>query len=193
MQLKKFISGLESCGIKVHQERLEPVSPYEFPFKTNMRLAIAMFMTFFKKRMTIKPLTVDCFRSWDYIILAGPTWSYQPSGPILDFLDRYGSDVCGGKIVIPFISCRSYWRVNYWTLRRLLGGYGCKVEPPVVFMHPHKEPWRFFGLILQLRGKIRRRENSWFRKYYPAYGHSKEQGNEALEEGKRLAEKILNN
>ena len=191
MQLKKFISGLENAGIEVSQERLEPITPYEFPFRTNMRLAVAMILTFFKRRMTIKPVR-DCFRSWDCIILAGPTWSYHPSGPMLDFLDRYGRDVCGGKIVIPFISCRSYWRLHYWTLKRRLGVCGSKVQNPIVFMHPQKEPWRFIGLILQLRGKIRcGGQNSWFRQHYPGYGHSKEQGGEAMEEGKKLAEKLL--
>ncbi|MFH0784799.1 MAG: hypothetical protein V2B20_22980 [Pseudomonadota bacterium] len=192
IQLKKFISGLECAGIEVSRERLEPIKPYEFPFRTNLRLVIAMMLTSFQKRMTIRPVSGDCFRSWDCIVLAGPTWSSHPSGPILDFLDRYGRDVCGGRVVIPFISCRSYWRLHYWTLKRRLGGYGCKVQKPVVFMHPQKEPWRFFGLILQLRGKIPRRENSWFRQHYPGYGHSKEQGGYAIEEGIKLAEKILN-
>ena len=49
MQLKKFILGLENAGIEVSQERLEPIFPYEFPFRTNMRLALAMFLTFFQK------------------------------------------------------------------------------------------------------------------------------------------------
>ncbi len=192
MQLKKFILGLESAGIEVSQERLEPLTPYEFPFRTNMRLTAAMFLTFFQRRMAISPVSDACLGAWDCIILAGPTWSYHPSGPVLDFLDRYGSNVCGGKIVIPFISCRSYWRLHYWTLKRRLGLYGSKVEKPIVFMHPQKEPWRFFGLILQLRGKIMRRENSWFRQRYPSYGHSKQQGEEAMEEGKKLAGKLLN-
>lgn len=189
--LKKFIQGLETAGIEVNQERLEPITPYEFPFRTNLRLAVAMVLTFFQKRMTIKPVADSCFQSWDCIILAGPTWSYHPSGPVLDFLDRYGSDVCGSKIVIPFISCRSYWRLHYWTLKRHLGIYGSKVQKPIVFLHPQKEPWRFVGLILQLRGKIMRRENSWFRQRYPGYGHSKEQGADAIDEGKKLAEKLL--
>jgi hypothetical protein len=193
MLLKKFISGLEIAGVEVSQERLEPITPYEFPFRTNTRLAVAMILTFFQRRMTIKPVATDCFQSWDCIILAGPTWSYYPSGPMLDFLDRYGRDVCGGKIVIPFISCRSYWRLHFWTLKRHLGVCGSKVQNPIVFMHPQKEPWRFIGLILQLRGKIRRRENSWFRLRYPGYGHCKEQGGEAKEEGKKLAEKLLRN
>ncbi len=189
--LKKFINGLETAGIEVSQERLEPITPYEFPFRTNMNLAVAMLLTFFQRRMRIKPLADNCFQSWDCVILAGPTWSYHPSGPVLDFLDRYGKDVCGGKIVIPFISCRSYWRLHYWTLKRRLGSYGSNVQSPIVFLHPQKEPWRFVGLILQLRGKMMRRENSWFRQHYPAYGHSKSQAGEAMEKGQQLAEKIL--
>ncbi|MBU1566339.1 MAG: hypothetical protein KJ630_12035 [Proteobacteria bacterium] len=188
--LKKFIYGLESGGVEVSQERLEPLNPYEFPFRSNIRLAIAMAMTFFQKRMTIKPLAANCFGTWDCIILAGPTWSYHPSGPVLDFLDRYGRDVCGGKKIIPFISCRSYWRLHYWTLKRRLVLYGSEVNKPIVFLHPQKEPWRFIGLILQLRGKMMRRENSWFRHRYPGYGHSKRQGGEAMEEGKKLAIKL---
>jgi len=193
MLLKKLIYGLESNGVEVSLERLEPITPYAFPFRTNLRLAVAMVLTFFQRRMAIKPVADSCFRPCDCIILAGPTWSYHPSGPVLDFLDRYGSDVCGGKIVIPFISCRSYWRLHNWTLKRRLGIFECKVQKPIVFMHPQKEPWRFIGLILQLRGKIVRREHSWFRQHFPAYGFSKEQGTEAMEEGKKLAEKLFSN
>lgn len=193
MQIKKFISGLECYGIEVISERIEPIRPYDFPFKSNIRLLAAMMTTFFQRRMTIRPVTDRCLVDTDCIVLAGPTWSYHPSGPILDFLDRYGRDICGGKTVIPFISCRSYWRFHYWTLKRRLAGFGCRVQDPIIFTHPQKEPWRFIGLILQLRGKIMRRENSWFRQYYPGYGHSREQGLEALEKGKHLAQALLSN
>ena len=193
LQLKKFISGLESAGIEVGWERLEPIRPYEFPFRTNLHLALALLTTFLKKRMPIRPVSESCFEGWDCIVLAGPTWSYHPSGPMLDFLERFGREVCGGKLVIPFISCRAYWRLHYWTLKRSLSAYGSSVQQPIVFMHPQAEPWRVIGLILQLRGKMMRREHSWFRKHYPSYGHSKEQGERATQEGKMLAEKIINN
>jgi hypothetical protein len=193
LQLKKFIAGLESAGIEVTQERLEPIDPYEFPFKSSVSLAVAMIRTFFRKRMTIRPVADHCIGPWDCIVLAGPTWSYHPSGPMLDFLDRYGRQVCGGKMVIPFISCRSYWQLHYWTIKGCLGRYGAKVEKPVVFTHPMREPWRLIGLVLQLRGKMVRKENSWFRRHYPGYGHNKEQGAEAMEKGKALAEKLLGN
>ncbi len=191
VQLKKFIAGLESTGVEVAQERLEPLEPYGFPFKSNVGLAMAMVRTFFRRRMTIRPVADRCFGPWDCIVLAGPTWSYHPSGPMLDFLDRYGQRVCGGRMVIPFISCRSYWQLHYWSLKGYLRRYGAQVEKPVVFTHPIREPWRLIGLVLQLRGKMVRREHSWFRRHYPGYGHSKLQGVEALEIGKALGARLL--
>ncbi len=189
--LKQFVAGLEGDAIEVQWERLLPTDPYQFPFKSNMRLAFAMLATFFQKRMALQPISARCSEAWDCVVLAGPTWSYHPSGPMLEFLDRHGPDVCGGRIVVPFISCRSYWRWHNWTIRRKLLPYTKEIQDPIVFMHPIKEPWRIMGLIFQLRGKIIRREHSWFRRHYPGYGHSKEQGREALELGHILAERLL--
>lgn len=191
LQLKQLIAGLESSGVEVTLERMEPVNPYEFPFRTNLRLAWAMVETFFRRRMEILPLSTQCSGNWDRIILAGPTWSYHPSGPMFDFLDRYGREICAGKRVIPFISCRSYWRWHYRTLKIYLRRCGALVEDPIVFTHPIREPWRLIGLVLQLRGKMVRREKSWFRKHYPGYGHSREQGLAAFRKGKEIAEKLL--
>jgi len=191
--LNEFVAGLETENIEVVQEQLEPIAPYEYPFKTNLSLAVAMVATFFQKRMAIKPIAKHCFNSWDCIILAGPTWSYNPSGPMLEFLDRYGNEACGGQLVIPFISCRAYWFVHYWTLKRYLCRYGSTVEEPIVFTHPFKEPWRSIGLLLKLRGDIARQQYSWIRQRYPRYGHSDKQRVEAASEGKKLAKKLLNN
>jgi hypothetical protein len=190
IQLKQFIAGLESAGVEVIQERLQPIQPFEFPFKSNFRLISAMLMTFFQRRMAISPISERCRDNWDCIILAGPTWSYNPSGPILDFLDRYGKDICGGQKVVPFISCRAYWRIHYWVIKLRLKRYGSKVLQPIVFLHPHAEPWRVIGLVLQLRGKILSKNYSWLRRHYPSYGHSREQGLEAHAAGQRLATQL---
>lgn len=171
-------------------QRLEPITPYEFPFKSNMTLGWAMIQTFVKKRMEIQPINPDYISKWDCIVIAGPTWSYNPSGPILTFLDKHGSTLCKGQRVLPFISCRSYWRIHHWTIKYKLRKAGAKIQSPIVFPHPIKEPWRIIGLILQLRGKMMRRESSWFRKHYPGYGHSKEQVREALEAGRIFAREL---
>ena len=58
-------------------------------------------------------------------------------------------------------------------------------------MHPHKEPWRFIGLLLQLRGKVLPRQYAWWKKRYPGYGHSREQGEEAVRIGRKLGGWLL--
>lgn len=187
--LRRFCAGLEEQGIDVYCERLEPVNPYEFPFQTDMRLASVMFRTFFRGRKEVLPISEKCFDTWDYVVVAGPTWSYFPSGPILDFLDRYGEKTLAGKKVIPFISCRSYWRVHHRSLTKIFKNVGAEALPPIVFEHPSKEPYRVLGLLLKLRGKMIR--SDWFRKNYESYGHNKAQGDEAFEKGIQLGKTIL--
>lgn len=188
--LKQFAAGLQEQGIEVEDERIEPVNPYEFPFRSDLRLLSVMTRTFFKGRKEIQPVSKKCYESWDYIILAGPTWSYHPSGPVLDFLDRYAESVLGGKKVIPFISCRSYWRIHYRSLKRALNVVGAQCLAPIVFEHPTKEPYRVMGLLLKLRGKMIQHE--WFRKHYDTYGHSREQGQQAYSYGLELGQKLHN-
>lgn len=186
--LKQFCAGLEGQGVECEYERIEAVNPYEFPFKTDVRLISVMMRTFIKGRKEIQPVSEKCFGSWDYVVLAGPTWSYQPSGPMLDFLDKYGARVLAGKKVVPFISCRSYWRIHHLNLKRVFKKVGAEGLSPVVFEHPTKEPYRVIGLLLKLRGKMIQQD--WFRKHYESYGHNKVQGQEAFDFGVDFGKKI---
>lgn len=190
IQVKLFVEGLEEQGVDCVLERLTPVHPYELPFTSTWTLSVAMIQTFLRKKMEILPISTNCFESYDCVIIAGPTWSYHPSGPVLYFIDKYGKKVCGGKRVVPLISCRSYWRIHFWTIKRTLDKCNAKVAQPIVFVHPIKEPWRFIGLLMQLRGKMVRKKNSWFRKHYPGYGHSKKQGEEAKIAGIALGQEL---
>lgn len=187
--VRQFCRGLEGEGVEVAFERIKPLNPYEFPFKTDLRLVNVMIRTFFRGRKEVEPVSDRCFEAWDYIVLAGPTWSYHPSGPMLDFLDRYGASVLRGQKVIPFISCRSYWRLHHLSLRRVFKKLGAEPQAPIIFMHPTKEPYRFIGLLLKLRGKMIR--SNWFRKHYEMYGHSKEQAMQAFDYGVKLGKSML--
>lgn len=188
--VRQFVEGLEEQNCQCVLERLVPVQSYELPFPTNWSLFLALIQTFFRKRMSINPISGECFAGYDCIVVAGPTWSYHPSGPVLEFIERYGKKICTDKLVVPLISCRSYWRIHYWSIKHKLKKYGAETAPPIVFVHPIKEPWRIAGLLMQLRGKMVRKKNSWFRKHYPAYGHTKEQGEEAKRAGFKLGEKL---
>ena len=190
--VQRFAAGLASAGVTVVQERLEPIAPYAYPFKNDLRLGIAMAATFLQRRMPIRPVSEQCLGDWDCIVLAGPTWSYNPSGPMLDFLDRFGAAVCGGQRVVPLISCRAYWQLHHWVLKRLLLRHGVAlIDPPVVFAHPIGEPWRSLGLLLKLRGKIGWKRYRWVRRFYPRYGHSEAQRGEAEARGRLLGQRLV--
>ena len=189
--VKSFAEGIEQAGGDAVLQRLEPVTPYEFPFKNSWRLAQVMIRTFFRERNKVHSIDAACSGDWDRIVLAGPTWSYHPSGPVLALIDQSGKRIFYGKKVIPFISCRSYWRVHLWSLKRMLGRCGAQVEEPLVFDHPGREPWRFIGLLYQLRGRVGSRDQAWLRRHYPGYGHSREQREEAKRRGEILARQII--
>lgn len=189
--IQRLAAGIRECEIEVQIERLQPVQPIPFPFSSWLRMIQVMVLSFFRWRVPVQPVDHLDGGQWDMVLLAGPTWSYSPSGPMLAFLDKYGEKLCGDTDVLPLISCRSYWRTHYWALRNILLRLGARVLPPVVYLHSTNEPWRTVGLFLQIMGRLPRRESSWFRKRYPRYGHSKEQYVDAVEQGRNIARMLV--
>lgn len=183
--VQTLVTGLEEYDIDVVKERLTPLEQLRFPIGTISGTFRMMVETFFRKRMPIEPLSLQCFEPYDLIILAGPTWSYNPSGPVLSLLDRDGVKIFSGQKVLPLISCRGYWWVHDRGLTRLLRKCGALVENLIVFTHPNHEPWRTIGVFLKLAGKIPEKK-SWLRKKYRKYGHTKRQ----LDEAKRFGQMI---
>lgn len=181
-----MIDGLREHGVDVFWEQLSPLADLRFPIGTIPSTIIMMVQTFLRKRYPVHPVNPACFGPWDLVILAGPTWSYNPSGPVLSLLDRDGKRLFSGKSVLPFISCRGYWRVHYYGLKGLLRGCGAHVLAPIVFSHPTPEPWRTIGVFLKLAGKAPEAGSSWFRRFYPKYGHSRKQ----IEDSRKLGAKL---
>ena len=171
--------GLGEYDIDVEWQQLKSLKAAQFPPGSYMATLKMMLTTFFRRREPIERLNPDLFRSWDLIVLAGPTWSYNPSGPVLSLLDRDGERLFHNQTVLPFISCRGYWRMHHWVLRGLLKRKGAHVLRPVVFAHPVAEPWRTIGVFMKLAGKTPESGKSWFHHFYPKYGHSNRQMNNA--------------
>ena len=149
-----------------------------------------MVCTLFRQRTPIKELPEYCFDRYDLIILAGPTWSYNPSGPILALFDRDGKRLFHDQVVIPLISCRGYWRMHWWGLKSLLSRCGATVPNLIVFSHPSKEPWRTVGVFLKLAGRVPERM-SWLKKHYHKYGHTRAQIAEARNFGDLIAHALV--
>lgn len=180
-----LVSGMEKYNVTVVRERLIPVDQLRFPIGTIGGTFRMMVVTFLRKRIPIEPLAPHCFDNYDLIMLAGPTWSYNPSGPVLSLFDRDGKHLFNGKQVLPLISCRGYWRLHWWGLKNLLYKYGAIVVNLIVFSHPNPEPWRTIGVFLKLAGKVPEKK-SWLARNYRKYGHSRKQ----LREAKRFGELI---
>lgn len=188
--LQALADGLAQEHVTVTWEGLKMLEPLRFPIGSVSKTFWIMLLTFFRKRYGIQPLTDICFADYDLIILAGPTWSYNPSGPVLAMFDRDGQRLFADKKVLPLISCRGYWRMHWWGLRQLLRKYKAEIVNLIVFSHPSREPWRTIGVFLKLAGKVP--ERMWFSKYYSKYGHTNSQLHEAehfgVLLGKALAE-----
>ena len=171
--------GLGEYDIDVEWQQLKSVKAVQFPLGSYTATLKMMLMTFFRRREPIEQLNPDFFRPWDLIIMAGPTWSYNPSGPVLSLLDRDGDRLFNNQRVLPFISCRGYWRMHNWVLSGLLRKKGAHVLRPIVFAHPVAEPWRTIGVFMKLAGKTPESGKSWLHHFYPKYGHSNRQVNNA--------------
>jgi len=180
--LHHLAEGLREEKINVRLERLHPVKPPHFPLRSITATLKMMFTTFVRRRMPIKDISPGCFEDYDLTILAGPTWSYNPSGPVLSLIDRYGRRLFAGKIVLPLISCRGYWRMHWRGLRKMLQKCGAVVPNLIVFAHQCREPWRTIGVFLKIAGKHPER-GAIIGKYYKRYGHTKEQHEEAFRFG----------
>ncbi len=189
--VQRFASGLTEGGVEVVMERLHPAERILFPFPSYFSLTKAMITSFFRKRVPISPPACKLDSAWDLVVLAGPTWSYNPIGPVLYFLDVSEKRYLRDLDVLPLISCRAYWLISYNYIKKHLDKAGARVREPLVYCHCTKEPWRTVGLVLQLLGKLPRSDKSWFRRHYPRYGHSLEQFEEARQDGAEVAAQLL--
>lgn len=195
-QTNSLLRGLgKTLGTKGHKvawEKLEPVQPLRFPVNGFLPCIKMMLTTFLRRRVPIKNISSQCEKNFNLIILAGPTWSYNPSGPILSLLDRDGANIFHGKTVLPLISCRGYWRLHWIGLRKILKKCGADVPNLLVFSHPNKEPWRTIGVFLKIAGKTPERF-PLLGKYYTKFGHSKEQQKEAQHFGSLIGDALSEN
>lgn len=185
-----LISGLEKYPVTVVRERLVPVAPIRFPIGSMGGTIRMMVATFFRKRFPIEPIAPHCFNAYDLIILAGPTWSYNPSGPVLSLFDQYGRRLFNDRLVLPLISCRGYWRAHWWGLKNLLRRCGSRVANVMVFSHPNPEPWRTIGVFLKLAGAVPEKK-PWLAGRYRKYGHTHKQLREAERFGTLIGRELI--
>lgn len=188
--LARLATGMEEEGVVVTTERLRPITPIRFPLGTIRATLAMMLITFFRNHVPIAPLSEKSQEKYDLIILAGPTWSYHPSGPILSLFNLAGQNLFKDQTVLPVISCRGYWRMHWLGLRHLLVKSKAQVPNKIVFSHPSKEPWRTVGVFLKIAGKNPERSRL-MGKVYRKYGHTSDQHEEAFRFGRLIGNALI--
>lgn len=189
--LNNIADGLVESGVEVTWQLVAPLERRRFPIGSYIGTIKAMISTYLRTRVPVGNIAPEYRKEWDLVILGGPTWSFQPSGPILALLDRERKRFFKDQTVLPVISCRSYWKWHYGSLKRMLQKSSRSVEKPIVFMHTITEPWCTIGLFLKLAGKIPEAGKSWISKYYPKYGHTRGQLSSAKTLGRRIGLQLL--
>lgn len=184
-----FAAGLKQEGIQVTMERIQAQTKITFPFRGMIHTIRMMLTTFLQFRIKIKAISNHCFKDYDLIILGGPTWSYNPSGPVLSCLDLYGAPLFRNRRVLPLISCRGYFRIHNFFLRRRLKTFGALLEESIIFSHPVNEPWSSLGVFLKSSGYQPEKMN-FLKNHYSHFGHSTEQLVQAQALGNRLGKKL---
>lgn len=188
--VQALAAGIHQSGGTVTFEPLTPVSPLRYPVGSYGKALLMMVSTFFRVKTPIQPLSEQCHEQYDLILLAGPTWSYNPSGPVLALLYGGETDFFSGRKVVPVISCRSYWKLHFRFLKNKLERSGADVINCIAFMHPGKEPWRTIGVFLKLAGRVPEK-HPLFSGHYRKFGHTREQLAEAESIGGLLAEAVI--
>lgn len=182
-------AGIRSQGGEVFIEQIVASQRIGFPFNSVFKTVLMMVLTFFRKRVNILPVSSACYGSWDLFILAGPTWSYNPSGPVLDFLDRFGKPLLRDKTAVPLISCRGFYRMHQRVLSTMLRRCGALPDPAIVFSHPVKEPWSTIGVFLKSAG-FRPERLPFLARHYRHFGHNVDQLLEIRERGEQICAEL---
>jgi len=184
-----FADGFSQEGGEVVFVRLHPLKKITFPFPSLLSALWMMLRTCFRVRDKVTEHS-GLAEHFDAVLIGGPTWSYNPSGPVLAWLDQKGRKVLSGRKALPIISCRSYWKFHHRELKRAISAVGGTPLEPLIFTHPVEEPWRSLGVFLSLIGK-NPQKMAVIGKHYPRYGHSPEQIEKARELGRIFAGKLM--
>src|SRR5262245_55544991 len=81
-----FARQLQSPGVEVHRECLQPAVPYPYPWRSVRRLFSVFPECFLGSGNGIRPPAFQPGDRFDLVILAFQVWHLAPSIPIQEFL-----------------------------------------------------------------------------------------------------------
>jgi hypothetical protein len=134
--METFVRPVRSVpDVDVTVERLEPIRPYPFPWRTLPRL-LSIFPECHRGGGSgVRPLSVGADRTFDLVILAYQVWFLAPSLPMQDFLRSPDAAVLRGAKVITLCVSRNMWHSGSETMKEMLREAGAIHLDNVVVNH----------------------------------------------------------
>lgn len=124
-----FAAPLTAAGVNVERVRLEPHSPYPFPWPF-----IRFFNTFPETvHMQPAPIRPPVLQQgqYDLVVLAYTVWFLSPAQPMTAFMQNHAA-VLRGTPVITLIGCRNMWLTAQEKMKTLIERAGGKLVGNVV-------------------------------------------------------------
>jgi hypothetical protein len=119
-----FVRPLEHPDVEVRRERIQPVVPYPYPWRSIERFFSVFPECFVGSANGIRPLSFDPEDRFDLVILAYQVWFLSPSIPIQAFFRSEYASVLKGTPVVTLCVSRNMWHSASETMKRLLKAAG---------------------------------------------------------------------
>jgi hypothetical protein len=134
--METFVAPLKNLpGVELTLARLEPVSPYPFPWRTLSRLLSIFPECHRGGGGGVRPLAAGTDRPFDLVILAYQVWFLAPSLPVQDFFRSADARVLRGARVITVCVSRNMWHSCSETMKQMLAEAGAMHLDNVVVNH----------------------------------------------------------
>jgi hypothetical protein len=162
--LDSLLSGLPEGEHEIHQEALQPVK--SFPFPWNLRSFLGVFP---ESVLSIPPKMrapeFDPDGEWDLVILAYTVWYLAPSLPMTGFLASDAARVLKDKPVMTLVACRNMWHTASEYVKDQLKTLGATHVDNVVVVDGGA-PWATF--VTTPRWMFTGRKDAFWRVFPPA-------------------------
>lgn len=127
---------LETPGVQVHIETLQPQPAYPYPWPF-FRFLDAFPESALLQGPPLAPLSLTGDEDFDLVILPYQVWYLAPSLPITAFLrNPIAQRVLRGKPVVTVIACRNMWMLAQEKMQTLLQACGARLIDNVVLTDP---------------------------------------------------------
>lgn len=129
--VQAFVAPLQtSSQITVDTLRLQPVTPYPFPWP------FLRFFDTFPETVYEQPAPITeqwpPHTEYDLVILAYQVWFLSPAQPVMAFLQSPVARLLSGKPVITLIACRNMWLMAQEVMKQQLHALGARLIDNVV-------------------------------------------------------------